>query len=308
MKKIKITLLLTVLILTSLSLFAQEKYITTSDNVKLYINIKGEGTPCLFIHGGPGQGSNYWEKLAGDFCEKNFMMIYLDQRGCGRSTSPENNDYSLERMIKDFEEIRESLEIKDWMIMGHSFGGILQTGYAQKHPTKIDGILMFNCTLNLKESIEESYIPSIMDFYNIENTNDYTNNSIPLATRINSLQQLLAQKKDTWKLSFDSPEAQQKFGQTYAGFNAWNMDFMQTAFSIDEYNKDYSIITNKIETPILFVYGTEDKNIGENHYQKIKFPNMLLYSIEGGHMNFIDNKEPYINAINKFKSEFNFND
>lgn len=63
------TLLLLLLTFNSIFSFAQELVITTSDGVKLYTNVKGDGIPCLFIHGGSGQGSNYWEKLAGDFSE-----------------------------------------------------------------------------------------------------------------------------------------------------------------------------------------------------------------------------------------------
>ncbi len=244
----------------SSSLYAQEKFVTTSDSVKLYINVKGEGAPCLFIHGGPGQGSYYWEILAGDFSERNFKMIYLDQRGCGRSSSPQDSNYTLERMIKDFEEVREALHIEEWFIMGHSFGGILQVGYAKKHPKNIKGMLMFNCTLNMKESLENSYIPSVMEIFNIRESSPYTDHSIPLATRLDSLQKIFMKRSDTWKLSFESPESQEKFAKTYSGFQNWNTDFSRSAFLIDDYLQDYTAVICDIKTPVLFLYGKNDRN------------------------------------------------
>ena len=36
---------------------AQEQKITTSDGVDLYVKVKGEGTPLLYLHGGPGSES-----------------------------------------------------------------------------------------------------------------------------------------------------------------------------------------------------------------------------------------------------------
>jgi proline iminopeptidase len=139
--------LISVLFFLMISVFtvhANEKYIVTSDSVRLYVNVKGTGPACLYIHGGPGSGSYWLEKFSGDFLEQNFQMIYLDQRGVGRSSSPGNNDYSMERMIKDFEEIRVSLGINQWLTLGHSFGGILQMGYMISHPNSIRGMIFIN--------------------------------------------------------------------------------------------------------------------------------------------------------------------
>lgn len=304
MKNLK-RLILLILSLTYSSISsAQELSIMTSDTVRLYVNVKGDGIPCLFIHGGPGQGSNYWEKLAGDICERHFKMIYLDQRGCGRSTSPLNNDYSIKRMIMDFEEVRKALNIDQWLIMGHSFGGILQTYYANSHPENINGMLMFSCTLDMKESLEDSYIPTVMDFFEIKNSSLYTNLSIPLATRLDSIQKLFMTRDDVWKLSFSSKEAVTKFAETYAGFQTWNTDFSKSAFLVDDYEKDYSALTPKINIPTLFVYASNDKNVGVNHYKKVKFPNILLIEVDGGHMGFIENKSDYYKAIELFIEKF----
>ena len=69
---------------------AREMKIVTSDSVCLYVNVRGIGTPCLYLHGGPGSGSLWLEEFMGDYLEKNFQMVYLDQRGVGRSSSPVN--------------------------------------------------------------------------------------------------------------------------------------------------------------------------------------------------------------------------
>ena len=144
--------LLLFLIFIGLNCKAQEKHILTSDSVSLYVIVKGSGTPCLYIHGGPGSGSFWVEKFFGNVLEQHFQMIYLDQRGVGRSTSPKDHNYSMERIVKDFEEVRNSLGIKQWLTLGHSFGGILQMGYAERHPKIISGMLMINCTCLLYTS------------------------------------------------------------------------------------------------------------------------------------------------------------
>jgi len=41
----------------------------TSDNVKLYVKVEGKGPVCIFIHGGPGQGSRSFEEMKGNALE-----------------------------------------------------------------------------------------------------------------------------------------------------------------------------------------------------------------------------------------------
>lgn len=93
--------------------FAQENEFITSDGVRLNVKVKGEGTPCLYIHGGPGAGSYWLEHFFGDFLEQHFQMIYKDQRGVGRLTSPNDQNFSLKRMVQDFEEVRTHLGITE---------------------------------------------------------------------------------------------------------------------------------------------------------------------------------------------------
>jgi proline iminopeptidase len=152
MLKLHFGLVLCPLLLVSV-VHAQERFVQTSDGVKLYVNVRGSGTPCLYIHGGPGAGSYFLEKLVGESLEKRFQMIYLDQRGSGRSSSPADGNYSMGRMVRDFEEVRSALGIRKWVTLGHSFGGLLQMGYAKRCPDVIQGMVMINCTLSIKQSL-----------------------------------------------------------------------------------------------------------------------------------------------------------
>ncbi len=152
MRKTFLLLLITALAQAAL---CEVKHVTTSDGVDLYVEIRGRGTPCLYIHGGPGAGSYWLQKFSGAMLEKNFRMIYLDQRGAGRSSSPKDGNYSLDRLVRDFEEVRAALRVRQWITMGHSFGGLLQMGYAQRHPEAILGMMMFNVSLNLPGSVAE---------------------------------------------------------------------------------------------------------------------------------------------------------
>ena len=82
-------------------------YFTTSDKVRLFVRVAGTGEPCLFVHGGPGSTSYYFEAMpSARLMEQRLQMIYFDQRGSGRSDSSIDNNYGIERFSKDIDELR----------------------------------------------------------------------------------------------------------------------------------------------------------------------------------------------------------
>ena len=80
------------------------------DEHTLYIEEYGNknGLPIIFLHGGPGSGCADWQKTL--FDNKVYRVIFLDQRGAGRSTPKrllKNN--TLFHLIQDLEYIRTFL-------------------------------------------------------------------------------------------------------------------------------------------------------------------------------------------------------
>jgi len=122
-----------------------EMYLEMSDKVNLYVRQVGQGIPCIFVHGGPGEGSLDFEVLGGNVLEGFMNMIYFDQRGSARSEGDEETD---------MEEIRKKLGISKWIVMAHSFGGIIATNYAHKYGEAIDKLILLNVTLSMEGSFK----------------------------------------------------------------------------------------------------------------------------------------------------------
>lgn len=131
-------------------------------------------------------------------------MVYLDQRGVGRSSSPEDRNYSLNRMIQDFEEVREALGIKEWLTLGHSFGGILQMAYVEKYSQSVKGMIMINCTLNMKESFCNSWIPKAAEFAGVSYTLPQTDSPDAILNRMMDVSKAMDEKMVRWKMAFSS--------------------------------------------------------------------------------------------------------
>ncbi|HSP80578.1 MAG TPA: alpha/beta hydrolase, partial [Myxococcaceae bacterium] len=115
------------------------------NGVRLYYRVAGqppeEKAPVLFLHGGPGYNSYSFSRLMGTRLERVRRMVYLDQRGCGRSERPWDGQYSLEVLVADLEALRQELGVERWVLLGHSFGGTLALEYAARHPQRVAGVV-----------------------------------------------------------------------------------------------------------------------------------------------------------------------
>ncbi len=278
----------------------KELVVTTTDSVRLYVKVKGEGPYLLYLHGGPGAGSYWLEKFSGDFFERHFTMVYLDQRGTGRSTGPSNGDYSMKRMVEDFEQVRKALHVDRWLTLGHSFGGILQMGYADLAPGAVDGMLMLNCTLSLDDSFENGWLKKAGKLLGKNERAFLKNDSLSCLEKLGIAAGKLEEKNLRWKIFYASPESDAEMNRSYGEIPDFNTDFANRSFSFPEYFRDYRPFSAEINIPVLFFYGRNDWAVGPKHYRKVHFPNMLLWKSDVGHMPFLENREDMQKAVLAF--------
>ncbi len=125
---------------------------------ELYVEESGskDGIPVLFLHGGPGGGSEPFNRRF--FNPQKYRIILFDQRGCGRSTphaSLENNH--TQGLLDDIEAIRNHFEIDKWLIFGGSWGATLALAYAQAHPEHVMGLVLRGVFLCRDKDIDWFY-------------------------------------------------------------------------------------------------------------------------------------------------------
>jgi pimeloyl-ACP methyl ester carboxylesterase len=111
--------------------------------VDQYLIFRGQDATkpvMLFLHGGPGSPQIAFMKHFNTDMEKDFVMVYWEQRGSGKSFSKDipTESMTLEQFIADTRELSEYLaerfNQKQIYIMGHSWGSLLGIMTAYKHP------------------------------------------------------------------------------------------------------------------------------------------------------------------------------
>ena len=108
---------------------------------ELYVEEDGKGTPIVLLHGGPGATHHYFHSYFSR-ANKFSKIIYYDQRGCGISGFCPGQGYSVDQASNDLENLRKALHIDKWIVLGHSYGGLLAQYYSLKYPESLAGLVL----------------------------------------------------------------------------------------------------------------------------------------------------------------------
>jgi proline iminopeptidase len=99
------------------------------------------GIPALFLHGGPGSGSQHGHRLLFDL--DRFHAVLFDQRGAGRSHPYlATHANTTQHLVDDIERIRAHVGFERMLLVGGSWGSTLALAYAKTHPARVAGLVL----------------------------------------------------------------------------------------------------------------------------------------------------------------------
>jgi proline iminopeptidase len=110
---------------------------------ELYYEESGNpsGKPVVFLHGGPGAGSDAKQRRY--FDPERYRIVLFDQRGSGQSSPhaclDENTTWDL---VDDIEKLRHHLGVERWQVFGGSWGSTLALAYAETHPDRVTELVL----------------------------------------------------------------------------------------------------------------------------------------------------------------------
>lgn len=140
----KNAIVLLIMVITLVEINAQTIYTKTFGNPK--------NEPIIYLHGGPGYNSVSFEiTTAKKLSESGYYVIVYDRRGEGRSLD-KAAEYTFKQTFSDLDIIYKKLNIKKATLLGHSFGGIVATLFAEKYPEKAKSIILVGAPIALQET------------------------------------------------------------------------------------------------------------------------------------------------------------
>lgn len=117
--------------------------LSAGDNHSIYVEECGNpaGIPVVFLHGGPGAGCNVNHRRY--FNPDKYRIVIFDQRGTARSAALDCvEENTTQDLLSDMENIRQLLDIDQWLIFGGSWGATLGLLYAETWPERVLGMIL----------------------------------------------------------------------------------------------------------------------------------------------------------------------
>lgn len=114
------------------------------DGCRLFVDFDGaklvpegpwmrERPTVLLLHPGPGFDHVLFKVRLGPWLAERAQVVYLDQRGSGRSDAAGPADARLERWADDVRGVCDTLAIERPIVLGMGFGAVVALEYAARH-------------------------------------------------------------------------------------------------------------------------------------------------------------------------------
>lgn len=101
------------------------------------------GRAVLLLHGKNFSGA-YWASTIEALSNSGYRVIVPDQIGFGKSSKPENYQYSFQQLAQHTKQLIDSLGISNVSVVGHSMGGMLAVRFALMYPQAMDKLVLVN--------------------------------------------------------------------------------------------------------------------------------------------------------------------
>ncbi len=241
----------------------------------------------IVLHGGPG--ADYRSLInCKEFASQGWRVIVYDQRGSGLSKRHPKNSYSLQLMYDDLSAVinyyRRS-PIQKVFLLGHSWGAILATGYINKYPAAISGVILAE--------------PGGLVYDDIQDYLKRARNVNPASELFNDVSypdQFITGKEDEhaivdYKYALaavaDGAKGNPTGNEATPPFWRYGRVVADALAEIGDREKpDFTTHLKQYHTNVLFVYSENNKAYGFPYAQKVSsaFSNVQLFKVNGaGH-------------------------
>ena len=97
----------------------------------------------LLVHG-LGGCARIWQPLASLLADR-YYLVAPDLRGHGASPVP--GSYTADELLADLSGFVEARRLEKFVIVGHSFGGLLATEYAVRNPAQVEALISMDINI-----------------------------------------------------------------------------------------------------------------------------------------------------------------
>ena len=127
---------------------------------------KANGQTVLLLHGKNFNGW-YWGETMRWLLARGYDVLVPDQIGFGKSTKPENYQYSFQQLALNTTQLLDTLGVKKVIVLAHSMGGMLGTRLALQYPARVSKLVLLN-PIGLEDWLRKVAYQSVDEAYKSE--------------------------------------------------------------------------------------------------------------------------------------------
>jgi len=281
------------------------------NGTKLFFDVEGAGfvpdgpimkekPVCFVLHGGPG-GDHTGFKPALSPLSEEMQLVYIDNRGSGKSEKGPQSTYSLKNNVEDIDALRKYLGLEKIVLLGQSYGGMVALEYARLYQENLSALLLVVTSpshkfldlakeiVNQKGTSKQKEMAQVLwdgNFESGEQQKEYYEVMAPLYSY---------SYEETPEARLASENAQKRSNRSYEALNEGFSGFLRD-FDVTEF-------LPQIKVPTLIITGRHDwiTPVESSILMNEKIPNSKLVIFEeSSHSVIKDEYDKFIETVKEF--------
>jgi proline iminopeptidase len=263
-----------------------------SDGVSLNVEEVGDGFPVIVLHGGPGLDHSGFRPYLDPLGDE-FRLLYVDERGQGRSERVEPGTLSLDVFARDVDLLAEALGLERFALLGHSFGAIITTKHAIEIGTAAAYVISGGG--DSSAALEADVDASLQAMGQA---------GVPIKASWEQEKTVASEDELKELLRVQMPfHFAGKPPPGYAEDTVGTPDVLRHFANIGYGDFDYVPDLHRVAKPTLVIVGEQDRTTTPRAARVLHegIAGSSLVVLPGvGHMSFVETPEPYIGAVTRF--------
>jgi proline iminopeptidase len=269
------------------------QHLVRLNGVELFYSDQGrDDAPALVFLHDLGYNSYSFEALVGEFLS-DYRMIYLDQRGGGRSGELEDDPalFTIDALVDDLEALRSHLGLRRFTPLGHGFGAVIALEYARRFPQHISRVVAVNPWVHFPELsrvlLEAAMRLSERQVAVSEDPEARVDAAFALRPDLLSM------------LHFPNPASRLHLEFTDSESGLFGSGSMQDGL---EFNKlwelEYPLYFAEIQSSVFVIAGIQDTTSYPSQTDwLVDLLNAELYELDSGHYPWLEDTEVFVRAL-----------
>jgi pimeloyl-ACP methyl ester carboxylesterase len=255
-----------------------------------YVEHPGSGTPVVLIHGLPGTAEDFNKVtplLAGH------RTIAFDRPGFGYSSG---GYVKFDRQIATLASLLGALHVSRPIIVGHSYGGTIALGFAERHPQEVGGLVLVDAAAGGQHlGGYDEFQAHLVKALQLPVIHQIANATFAQLLTTASIKQGDDQAFHPQGVNPAHERRLLEINSTRGNLEAFAGEQLAANGVIDEIDRHLGVIT----APTDVLQGSEDQLVKPAHGRRLaaSVPGAQLYMLPSGHMSPYIDPSAIANAV-----------